>query len=193
MTSERGDSGNVTMLLVALRRDPKPERLRALSEAVYPELRRVAAGLMRRERPGHTLQPTALVHEAYLSLVDTERLDWQSRAHFFGTAANAMRRILVDHARSRSAQKRGGNDTVVRFDESLGHGAASDVALLDLDAMLDRFAELDQRAARIVELRVFGGLTVPEVAEVLGISRRTVDNDWAMARMWLARELGAGT
>jgi RNA polymerase sigma factor (TIGR02999 family) len=192
MTSERGDSGNVTMLLVALRQDPAPERLSALSEAVYPELRRLAAGLMRRERPGHTLQPTALVHEAYLSLVDTERLDWQSRAHFFGAAANAMRRILVDHARARSAQKRGGADTMVRFDESLGHGAATDVALLELDTALERFTAVDERAARVVELRVFGGLTVPEVAEVLDISRRTVDNDWAMARMWLARELGAG-
>jgi RNA polymerase sigma factor (TIGR02999 family) len=192
MTSERGDSGSVTVLLVALRRDPAPERLSALSEAVYPELRRLASGLMRRERPGHTLQPTALVHEAYLSLVDTTHLDWQSRAHFFGAAANAMRHILVDHARSRRAQKRGGDETMVRFDESLGHGAAADVALLDLDATLDRFAKLDQRAARIVELRVFGGLTVPEVAEVLGVSRRTVDNDWAMARMWLAQELGAG-
>ena len=190
MDSQHSVPDDVTGLLLALRRDPAPERLSALSEAVYPELRRLAAGLMRRERAGHTLQPTALVHEAYVSLVGGDRLDWQSRAHFFGAAANAMRRILVDYARSRRAQKRGGGMTLVSFDEGLGHGATSDIALLDLDATLDRFARLDSRAARIVELRVFGGLTVPEVAEVLDVSKRTVDNDWAMARMWLARELG---
>jgi RNA polymerase sigma factor (TIGR02999 family) len=192
MNDEGAVPGDVTGLLLALRHDPASERLSALAEAVYPELKRLAAGLMRRERPGHTLQPTALVHEAFLSLVGGARLDWQSRAHFFGAAANAMRRILVDYARSRSAQKRGGDATLVRFDEGLGHGAATDLVLLDLDAALDRFTKLDARAARIVELRVFSGLTVPEVAEVLDISKRTVDHDWAMARMWLARELGAG-
>ena len=158
-------------------------------EAVYPELKKLASGLMRRERPGHTLQPTALVHEAYLALVDDTQVDWQSRAHFFGAAANAMRRILVDHARARGAQKRGGDADRVTFDEALGHGAEQDIAVLDLDRVLERFAALDARAARIVELRVFAGLTVPEVATVLGVSRRTVDNEWAMARMWLGREL----
>lgn len=182
---------DVTSLLLALRQSPGPERVRALMEAVYPELKRVAGGLMRRERAEHTLQPTALVHEAYLGLVDHTRLDWQSRAHFFGAAANAMRRILVDHARARAAQKRGGQQPLVTFDEFLGHGASDEVSLLLLNDVLTRFAEIDPRAAQIVELRVFGGLTVPEVAEVLSISKRTVDNDWAMARMWLARELKA--
>ncbi|MEZ5317153.1 MAG: sigma-70 family RNA polymerase sigma factor [Vicinamibacterales bacterium] len=189
MTSDTPRPADVTTLLLALRETPDPERVRALMDAVYPELRRVAGGLMRRERSDHTLQPTALVHEAYLSLVDHSRLDWQSRAHFFGAAANAMRRILVDHARARAAQKRGGAQALVTFDEGLGHGAAMDVSLLDLHDALERFAALDPRAAEIVELRVFGGLTVPEVAEVLHVSKRTVDNDWAMARMWLAREL----
>jgi len=184
------DSRDVTGLLLNLRQQPGGEREQVLMEAVYPELKRMAAGLMRRERPGHTLQPTALVHEAYMALVDRTQVDWQSRAHFFGAAANAMRRILVDHARARGAQKRGGDVERVTFDEGLGHGAARDVALLDLDRALERFATLDPRAARIVELRVFAGLTVPEVAEVLGVSPRTVGNDWAMARMWLAREVG---
>jgi RNA polymerase sigma factor (TIGR02999 family) len=189
MAPEPSQPSDVTTLLVALREAPGPDRIRELMEAVYPELKRVASGLMRRERAAHTLQPTALVNEAYLRLVDPSRLDWQSRAHFFGAAANAMRRILVEHARARAAEKRGGDRTLVTFDEGLGHGATPDVSLLDLNDALTRFADLDPRAAQIVELRVFGGLTVPEVAEVLNVSKRTVDNDWAMARMWLSREL----
>jgi len=180
---------DVTALLRDLCRHPGPAREQALAEAVYPELRRIASSLMRRERAGHTLQPTALVHEAYLALVPHEGVDWQNRAHFFGAAANAMRRILVDHARARGARKRGGGADRITFDEGLGHGAVQDVALLDLDEALGRFEALDPRAARVVELRVFAGMSVPEVAEVLSISRRTVDNDWAMARLWLARAL----
>jgi RNA polymerase sigma factor (TIGR02999 family) len=189
MAPDDARPADVTSLLVALRESPAPERVRALMEAAHPELRRVAGALMRRERPGHTLQPTALVNEAYLAIVDHARLDWQSRAHFFAAAASVMRHILVDHARARGARKRGGNQALVTFDEGLGHGAAMDVELLDLHDALNRFGTLDPRAAQIVELRVFGGLTVQEVAEVLRISRRTVDNDWAIARMWLAREL----
>jgi RNA polymerase sigma-70 factor (ECF subfamily) len=190
MVSDRHPA-DVTQLLVELRQTPSPERVEALIDVVYPALRRVAGGLMRRERAPHTLQPTALVNEAYLSLVDRSQLDWQSRAHFFGAAANAMRRILVDHARARGAQKRGGDRTRVTFDEGLGEGGTPDVHLLDLNDALDRFGALDARAARVVELRVFGGLNVQEIAEVLDVSKRTVDNDWAMARMWLARELKA--
>jgi RNA polymerase sigma factor (TIGR02999 family) len=183
---------DVTDLLLAVRTERRPTAIHRLLEAVYPELRRMARGMMRGERPGHTLAPTALVHEAYMALVDQSRVDWQGRAHFFGTAARAMRQILVDHARARNANKRGGGQARVTFDEHLGHGAANDVSLLELHECLDRFATLDARAAQVVELRVFGGLTVTEAAEVLGVSRRTVDADWAMARMWLARELSQG-
>jgi len=189
MPEDRQLRSDVTDLLLAARSGDRPGALHDLLDAVYPELHRMARGLMRGERPGHTLQPTALVHEAYLALVDQSRVDWQGRAHFFGAAARVMRQILVDHARARRAAKRGGGELRVTFDEALGHGAAQDVALLDLHDGLDRFARLDPRAARIVELRVFGGLTIAEVAEVLAISKRTVDGDWAMARMWLAREL----
>lgn len=161
------------------------ERLFAL---VYDELRSLAASLMRRERPGHTLQPTALVHEAFVRLVDETRLSWQNRAHFMGIAARAMRRILVDHARRRAAAKRGGGWERV----SLADAPAAEedtVEVLRLHQALERFAAMDPRGAQVVELRVFGGLTVGEAAQVLGVSRRTVEGDWTAARLWLAREL----
>jgi len=161
-----------------------------LLEAVYPELRRLAGSLMRRERADHTLQATALVHEAYLKLVDQDRCDWKDRAHFLGIAARAMRQILVDHARGRAAQKRGGGWRRVTLDTASGGGDAGAFELVALDDALRRFAEIDPRAARGVELRVFGGMTVAEIAHIQGVSRRTVDSDWAMARLWLARELG---
>ena len=164
-----------------------------LVEALYPELRRLAAGLMRRERPGHTLQPTALVGEAFLRLVDHTRIEWKDRAHFLGIAARVMRQVLIDHARRHAAAKRGADVQRVTLGDDVGAAAGQVVDLLVLNDALDRLAALDERGARVVEMRVFGGLTVEEIAQVLDVSKRTVDNDWAVARMWLARELGRGT
>jgi RNA polymerase sigma-70 factor, ECF subfamily len=160
-----------------------------LTQALYPELRRVAAGLMRRERRDHTLQPTALVSEAFVRLVDQRGITWQDRAHFLGIAAKVMRQILVDHARRHSAGKRGGGQQFVTFDEGLGHGAAETAAMLDLHRALDKLAAQDPRGAHVAELRIFGGLTIAETAEVTGVSERTVGSDWAVARLWLSREL----
>ncbi len=166
-----------------------PARTEQLFALIYDELRRIAAGLLRRERPEHTLQPTALVHEAYLKLVDQTRIRWQDRAHFLGIAARAMRQILVDHARGRAAKKRGGGRQRVTLDEGLLAEEGKELELLALDDAMTRLAGFDERAARVVELRIFGGLTVTEIALVLGVSKRTVDGDWSVARMWLAREL----
>jgi len=143
---------------------------------------------MRRERKDHTLQPTALVNEAYLRLVDGSAVEWENRAHFFGIAARAMRQILIEHARRRSRAKRGGGWQRVTLD-GLQITAASDVELLDLEEALQQLEKNDERMARVVELRVFGGLKVDEVAHVLGISRRTVHEDWRVARLWLAHQL----
>ena len=157
-------------------------------ELVHGELRRVASDLMRRERPSHTLQPTALVNEAYLRLVDATQVEWQSRAHFFGIAARAMRQILVDHARERAAAKRGGGWQRVTLDERLDLLPDPELDLLELNDALTRLGEVDERMAQIVELRFFGGLTVDEVEQVLEISKRTVQREWRVARMWLRRE-----
>ncbi len=163
-----------------------------LMPLVYDELRRLARGYMSRETPGHTLQPTALVHEAYLRLVDTSQVSWQGRTHFFAVGARVMRRLLIDHARGRGRQKRGGELHRVTFSEVLPHMAEKDLdfnQVLGLNDALDRLAELDERQATVVELRFFGGLTVPEVAHVLGVSQRTIEGDWTHARAWLKREL----
>ena len=156
---------------------------------VYDELRRRARSYLARERGSHTLQPTALVHEAYLRLVDQTRVNWQNRAHFFGLAANMMRRILVDHARARATGKRGGEDVRLSIEDvqiPLEQRAANLVAL---DEALKELAKFDERKSKIVEMRFFGGLTDEEIAEVLGISSRTVLRDWQTARLWLYREL----
>ena len=166
-----------------------------LLELVYPELHRIAERQMRREREGHTLQPTALVHEAYLKLVDQSRVDWRNRAHFLGVAAQAMRRLLVDHARGRGRDKRGGGATLVELDSAAGEAGlavqARSVDLLALDQALERLTALDAAQARLVELRFFGGLSVEEAAEALGISTATAGRDFRSARAFLARELGA--
>ena len=167
---------------------------RALDEllpVVYEELRRQAQRYLRRERDGHSLQATALVHEAYIRLVDQRRMQWQGRAQFFGIAAQLMRRVLVDHARARHAEKRGGpNVSLVQpLEEATAAAQESDVDLLALDDALTRLAELDPRQAKVVELRYFSGLGIEETAEVLGISPATVKREWAMARAWLKREL----
>lgn len=169
-----------------------PTTAERLFEAIYPELRRLARALMRRERSGHTLQPTELAHDAYLKLVDQVSVLARDRAHFLGIAARAMRQILVDHARRRRALKRGAVWERVTFDEMLGHGAREDVELLALDEALTSLAAKDARAARVVELRLFGGLTIEEIADTLQVSKRTVDGDWALSRLWLARVLSKG-
>ena len=180
-----------TDLTQTLQRSRQGERaaLDAMLAALYDELHAMAARQLRRERAGHTLQPTALAHEAFLKLVDQRSVAWADRAHFMALAAQAMRRILADHARRRHALKRGGDAVRVTLVESEVPGAGGDADLASLDAALDRLAALDQRQARIVELRFFGGLTVEETAEVVGISPATVKRDWQVARAWLYREL----
>jgi RNA polymerase sigma factor (TIGR02999 family) len=181
----------VTHLLVALRAggDGHGRVTGQLVEALYPELRRLAARLMRRERDGHTLQPTAVVNEAFVRLVNQRTVDWQDRAHFLGIAARVMRQVLVEHARRRGAAKRGANRDRVTLDEALAMGDDPAFSMLVLDDVLTRLANVDPRGAQVAELRIFGGLTVQETAHALGVSVRTVHTDWAMARLWLAREL----
>ena len=167
------------------------EAAASLFAMVYDELRRLAAAVLRHERQDHTLQPTALVHEAYLRLADEPHGRWENRAHFLAVAARAMRRILVDHARGRNAQKRGSG--AVRFAledvEPAASGSAPDLDLVILDEALARLSVLDARQARIIELRFFGGLTVEETAAAISASPRTVKRDWQIARAWLKREM----
>ncbi|MBN2295303.1 MAG: sigma-70 family RNA polymerase sigma factor [Pirellulales bacterium] len=160
---------------------------------VYGELRQLAAQFLRHERNNHTLQPTALVHEAFMKLVDQTNVDWQSRAHFFAISSQAMRRILVDHARQHQAAKRGGGHKRIVLDENLIGETQRAGNLLALEDALTKLAELDPRQAKIVELRFFGGLSVAEVAEVLDMSKRSVEREWTMVRSWLRRELSDGT
>ena len=160
---------------------------------VYDELRRLAGKQMAGAGSGHTLQPTALVHEAYIRLVDQSRVDWRGRSHFRAYAARAMRNLLIDHARGRASAKRGGGlHRVTLVDGSVGDRELDREQLLSLHAALEKLAELDEREARVVELRYFGGLKVDEVAEVLGVSKRTVEGLWTHARAWLSRELAGG-
>jgi RNA polymerase sigma factor (TIGR02999 family) len=163
-----------------------------LLPVVYDELRRQAQRYLRRERPGHTLQTTALVHEAYLRLIDQRQARWQTRSQFFGVAAQLMRRILVDHARGRHAAKRGGAAIQVPLEEESAAAQERDVDLLALDEALTRLAAFDPQQARVVELRYFTGLGIEETAEALGVSPATVKREWAMARAWLKRELQRG-
>lgn len=156
---------------------------------VYQELRRRAAAQLRRERPGHTLQPTALVHEAYLRLVDQGRVVWQSRGQFFGVACQMMRRILVDRARAHRTAKRSGQWARVTLDEALRATSPVDVDVLDLDAALTRLAAFDPRKSHLAELRFFGGLSLEESGQALGISPATAERDWQAARAWLFKEL----
>jgi RNA polymerase sigma-70 factor (ECF subfamily) len=181
-------SQNVTQLLIGWSKGDK-EALDALLPLVYEELRQQASRYLRRERVGHTLQTTALIHEAYLKLVDQKNVHWQNRAHFFGIAAQLMRRILVDHARSKKRAKRGGSDIRVSFNEANAFAPGQDLDIVALDEALARLAEVDEQQSRIVELRFFSGLTVEETAEVLSISPATVKRDWSMAKAWLHREI----
>ena len=160
-----------------------------LLELVYDDLHRLAAKYMQQENQGHTLQTTALVNEAYLKLIDQTRVDWRGRSHFFAVGAQAMRRILVNHAKAKKRLKRGGQGRRVPLDEPLAVSAERDEDVLALDEALEKLAELDPRQARLVELRFFGGLNVEETAEVLGVSKRTVEREWTACRAWLRREL----
>jgi RNA polymerase sigma factor (TIGR02999 family) len=169
----------------------KQEALDDLLPYVYDELRRQASRFLRRERIGHTLQTTALINEAYLKLIDQQTVNWQNRAHFFGIAAQAMRRILVDYAKARHREKRGGAGENLPLEEAtLVVAAERSIDLVALDEALERLAELDERQERIVELRYFSGLTIEETAEVLRLSPATVKSDWTIAKAWLKREIG---
>jgi RNA polymerase sigma factor (TIGR02999 family) len=169
------------------------QALERLTPLVYAELRRLAARHLRRERSGHTLQSTALVHEAYLRLVDQRSVRWQNRAHFFGIAAQMIRRILVDYARGRHTAKRGADACKLSLDEAIGTPAQRDLNLVALDDALQNLAALDPQQSRIVELKFFGGLSIEEIAEVLAISPATVKRDWAVAKAWLYRYVSGAT
>jgi RNA polymerase sigma factor (TIGR02999 family) len=180
---------DVTELLHAWSQGDR-EALDRLMPLVYGELKRMAHRYLGRERGGHALQTTALVHEAYLKLVDQSRAQWQNRAQFFGVAAQLMRRILVDHARARDAAKRGAGAAPLSLDQTPTLAAEPEQDIVGLDQALTRLSELDPRQGRIVELRFFGGLSVEEAAEVLSLSPATIKREWAMAKAWLYRELG---
>ena len=178
------DSASVTQLLIAWGNGDQ-RALDQMLPLVYEELRRLAARYLSRERPDHTLQPTALVHEAYLRLIDQRRADWTNRAQFLGLAAGMMRRILLNHARDRVAAKRGGAAERVSLSLIDAPSGGPDVELIALEHALERLATLDPRKSRVVELKFFGGLTIEEIAEVLQVSGATVEREWSFARAWL--------
>ncbi|MGI9105829.1 MAG: sigma-70 family RNA polymerase sigma factor [Pyrinomonadaceae bacterium] len=178
----------VTQLLASWQAGDR-DALDELWPVVYDELRRIARRYLREERPGHTLQPTALVHEAYMRLVGQHSVEWQNRAQFFGLAAQMMRRILVNHAEAKHAQKRGGHDRKITLDAALDFFAQRDLDLVALDEALRRLETLDSQQARLVELKFFSGLSIEEIAEVLGVSPATVKREWTLAKTWLYREL----
>jgi RNA polymerase sigma-70 factor, ECF subfamily len=188
-----GQRGNVTLLLHRLK-EGHSEAGESLVALVYPELHRMAAARMRGERRGHTLQPTALVNEAYMRLVDQTRVDWQDRAHFYAVAARTMRRVLVDYARQRIAGKRGSGQEKLNIDWIEIEATPEKVdEMLVIDEALTRLQEFDPQQASIIEMRYFAGMSVGETAVALRISARTVDREWALAKAWLARELSQGT
>ena len=182
------DHTDVTQLLLAWT-DGEEAAGAALMDAVYGELRRMARAYLREERREHSLPATALVHEAYVKLVDQRRVKWQSRAHFFAITSRVMRRLLVDHARARGAAKRG-SGIAISLDGVDGEARSKSTDVIALDLALEKLARIDPRLARVVELRFFGGLTVDETASVMDIAAITVKRDWAVARTWLFRELG---
>ena len=185
-----GDSGAVDITRILKRASCGDDSaVKRLMPMVYAELRALAESYLRQERPDHTLQATALVHEAYVRLIKQEDVEWQSRAHFFAVAAQAIRRILVDHARGHQRAKRGGDRQRVRLDEDMAVAQQGDLDLLALNEAMEKLSDFHERAARVVELRFFGGLSRQEVAQFLGVSLRTVGDDWRLARAWLRREL----
>ena len=166
-----------------------PQPLNELMPDVYDELRRLAEASMRNERAGHTLQATALVHEIYVRLGHQEEERWQSRAHFFAAASQAIRRILIDHARKKNADKRGGAFARIPLEDAIGICNSSEVELLDIDEALTELESIDARASQVVALRFFGGLSMEEIANVIGVSKRTVEGDWTTAKAWLRSRL----
>jgi RNA polymerase sigma factor (TIGR02999 family) len=186
----RGPSTETQLLLAWTAGDRRA--LDQMLPLVYDELHRLASSYLSRERPDHTLQPTALVHEAFLRLINQREVDWRNRAQFLGVAAGLMRRILVNHARDRAAAKRGGERERVSLSLVEVPSGGPDVDLIALEDALERLAALDERKAKVVELRFFGGLSVEEVAEVLGVSRATVEREWSFARAWLYDALEGG-
>jgi RNA polymerase sigma factor (TIGR02999 family) len=182
--------GDVTALLRSWR-DGDARAGEKLIEALYSELREMAQARLARERPGNTLQTTALVHEAYLRLIDQRDIDWRDRGHFLALAATMMRRVLVDRARARKAGKRGGGEPAITLPDAATAGFDALADILDVDRVLERLYAAYPRPARVVELRFFGGLELGEIAAVVGVTERTVKRDWAFARAWLARELGS--
>jgi RNA polymerase sigma factor (TIGR02999 family) len=182
------DPGEVTRLLVELRAGNRAAEDR-LIPLVYKELRRIASARLRQEAAHHSLQPTALVHEAYLRLTQLREIDWQSRSHFFAVSATVMRRILVDHARANQARKRGDGMGTITLNDALFPAPEREPEILALDEALDKLARLDERQSKIVELRFFAGMSEEETGHVLGISSRTVKRDWRAAKAWLFAEL----
>ena len=181
-------SESVTQLLIEISNGDR-EAVDLLLPVIYDELRKLAANYLRRERPDHTLQPTALVHEAYLRLVDQTRVNWQNRAHFFGIAAQIMRRLLVDHARRHNAEKRGQNFQKLSLDENIDRGVERSAELIALDDALSALAVFDPQKARVVELRYFGGLSIEETADVLSVTPTTIKRHWRFAKAWLHGEM----
>jgi len=188
MPEKPRNSPEITQLLVAWGKGDETA-LDQLIPVVYGELRRIAGNFMRRQNQAHTLQASALVNEAFLRLVDSNKVNWQSRTHFFAVSAQLMRRVLVDAARRRNSQKRGGDRLRITLDDRVDISNENETDLVSLDEAMTRLADLNPRHSRIVELRYFGGLTEEQVAETLNISARTVRRDWAVARAWLYREL----
>jgi RNA polymerase sigma factor (TIGR02999 family) len=186
---EQGTSSQFTEMLVRWRAGDRAA-LDRLIPLVYSELRRLAHHYLRRERPGHTLQSTALVHEVYVRLLGQDLPEWQNRAHFFGVAAQLMRQILVDYARSRRAAKRGGGACKLTIDAAVALSHETDIDMIALDDALKALASVDPQQSRIVEMRFFAGLSIEDTSDVLGISPATVKRDWTTARAWLFRELG---
>ena len=182
-------SREITKLLIDWK-GGNAEAFNELAPMVYQELRKLAASCLRSDRPDHTLQPTALIHEAYLRLIDQSMPGWQNRSHFFGVAARLMRQVLVDFARSRQSQKRGGGNKVT-LNEAVAYSEANSSRLLEINEALDRLAAFDERKCKVIELRYFGGLDREEIAEALGVSLATVKRDLALAEAWLRREMSS--
>jgi RNA polymerase sigma-70 factor, ECF subfamily len=186
---DRNSHGEITQMLIEMT-DGNKEVVNQILPHIYDELRRLAGSYLRKERSDHTLQPTALVHEAYMKLIDQKNVKWQNRAHFFGIAAQVMRRILMDHARKHLASKRGGDADVLPLEEEIlvvSHDRSAD--LVALDDALNELAKFDSDKARVVELRYFGGLSIEETAEVMDVSVPTINRHWRMAKAWLYSEL----
>lgn len=185
-------SADITQMLIEMT-DGNTEVVNQILPLIYSELRKLASSYLRRERADHTLQPTALVNEAYLKLIDQKKVVWQNRAHFFGIAAQVMRRILLDHARKHTAEKRGGEAEVLPLEEEIlvvSHEKSAE--LIALDEALENLAKMDEQKARIVELRYFGGLSIEETAEVMGVSVPTINRQWRMAKAWLYGQVARG-